>query len=311
MRYCALQNVSLNLPRMAYMAKQDDTKLMDLITQRFLLATKAHREKRAFLEKLLAHGEDGPLALLTMQRDGMPYLRFDRAAHLVGMVGLNEMVQIHTGEEMHESKQALKFGLKVMAHMKLLTDKMQRQEGFKIVLEQTPAESTSYRFARLDLRYFSPSSGRVVKGDITSGEVYYTNSTHINVRHPMNPIERVTSEGIFHPLIEAGSISHVWLGESQPYKEALSDFVIKTFRHTTNDQIAFSPEFTTCNTCHRTSRGLEDSCSYCGSGDVDGITRITGYFTKVSSWNKGKLGELKDRHRVGEYFTERQKAANE
>jgi ribonucleoside-triphosphate reductase len=44
---------------------------------------------------------------------------------------------------------------------------------------------------------------------------------------------------------------------------------------------------------------------------VDGITRITGYFTKVSSWNKGKLGELKDRHRVGEYFTERQKAANE
>jgi ribonucleoside-triphosphate reductase len=227
------------------------------------------------------------------------------------MVGLNELVQIHTGEEMHESKQALKFGLKVMAHMKLLTDKMQRQEGFKIVLEQTPAESTSYRFARLDLRYFSPSSGRVVKGDIASGEVYYTNSTHINVRYPMNPIERVTNEGIFHPLIEAGSISHVWLGESQPHKEALSDFVIKTFRHTTNDQIAFSPEFTTCNKCHRTGRGLDDTCSYCGSPDVDGITRITGYFTKVSSWNKGKLGELKDRHRVGEYFAERQKAANE
>jgi ribonucleoside-triphosphate reductase len=43
---------------------------------------------------------------------------------------------------------------------------------------------------------------------------------------------------------------------------------------------------------------------------VDGITRITGYFTKVSSWNKGKLGELKDRHRVGEYFNEQQKVAN-
>ena len=164
-------------------------------------------------------------------------------------------------KQMHESKKALKFGLKIIAHMKLLADKMKRQEGMRLVLEQTPAESTSYRFARLDMQYFSPASGRVVKGDVASGEVYYTNSTHLNVRVPMNPIERVTNEGLFHPLIEAGSISHVWIGESQPSKGAIADFVIKTFRHTTSDQIAFSPEFTTCNTCNRTSRGLQDDCA--------------------------------------------------
>lgn len=311
MRYCALQNVSLNLPRIAYMADKDDTKLFNLITEKFVLAVKAHKEKRVFLEKLLSLGEDGPLSLLTMKQDDMPYLRFNLASHLIGMVGLNEMVQIHTGEELHSSKQALKFGLKIIAHMNLLTEKIKRQENIKVVLEQTPAESTSYRFARLDLRYFSPASGRVVKGDISSGEIYYSNSTHLNVKTQMNPIERVTNEGIFHPLIEAGSISHVWLGESQPSKEAIADFVTKTFRYTRNDQIAFSPEFTTCNRCHRTSRGLTDSCSYCGSMDVDGITRITGYFTKVSSWNKGKLGELKDRYRNIEYFGEGKKAVNQ
>ena len=207
MRYCALQNVSLNLPRIAYIAKNDDTRLFNLLTERFMLAVRAHKEKRVFLERLLSLGEDGPLSLLTMNRDGMPYLRFNMASHLIGMVGLNEMVQIHTGEELHDSKKALKFGLKVIAHMNLLCDKMKRQEGIRILLEQTPAESTSYRFARLDLRYHSPASGRVVKGDISTGEVYYTNSTHVNVKVPMNPIERVTSEGIFHPLIEAGSIS--------------------------------------------------------------------------------------------------------
>ncbi|HOT42880.1 MAG TPA: anaerobic ribonucleoside-triphosphate reductase, partial [Syntrophorhabdaceae bacterium] len=110
MRYCALQNVSLNLPRIAYMAKGDDTRLFDLLTDRFVLAVKAHKEKRSFLEKLLALGEDGPLSLLTMKQDDMPYLRFDLASHLIGMVGLNEMVQIHTGEELHSSTQALKFG---------------------------------------------------------------------------------------------------------------------------------------------------------------------------------------------------------
>jgi len=311
MRYCALQNVSINLPRIAYQAKNDDTQLFNLLTEKFVLAVKAHKEKRVFLERLLSLGEDGPLSLLTMNRDGMPYLRFNLASHLIGMVGLNEMVQVHTGEELHDSKKALKFGLKVIAHMNLLSDKMKRQEGMRILLEQTPAESTSYRFARLDLRYYSPMSGRVVKGDISTGEVYYTNSTHVNVKVPMNPIERVTSEGIFHPLIEAGSISHVWLGESQPSKEAIADFVIKTFRFTTNDQIAFSPEFTTCNKCHRTGRGLQDTCSYCGSSDVDGITRITGYFTKTSSWNKGKLGELKDRHRNTQFFATSEAAVNE
>lgn len=312
MRYCALQNVSLNLPRIAYLAHGDDAKLFSLISDRFELAVKAHKEKRSFLEKLLSLGEDGPLSLLTMNRDGMPYLRFNLASHLIGMVGLNEMVQIHTGEELHDSMKALKFGLKVIAHMNLLTQKTKRKEGIKVVLEQTPAESTSYRFARLDLRYFSPASGRAVKGDIASGEVYYTNSTHLNVKNHINPIERVTNEGIFHPLIEAGSISHVWLGEAQPSKEAIADFVIKTFKHTTNDQIAFSPEFTTCNKCNRTSRGLLDTCVYCGSGDVDGITRITGYFTKVSSWNKGKLGELKDRYRNNEFFFKKQeKVVNE
>ena len=311
MRYCALQNVSINLPRIAYQAKNDDAKLFNLLTEKFVLAVHAHKEKRAFLERLLALGEDGPLSMLTMNRDGSPYLRFNLASHLIGMVGLNEMVQVHTGEELHDSKRALKFGLKVIAHMNLLSDKMKRQEGLKFLLEQTPAESTSYRFARLDLRYFSPASGRVVKGDIASGEVYYTNSTHVNVKVPMNPIERVTNEGIFHPLIEAGSISHVWLGESQPTKEAIADFVIKTFRFTTNDQIAFSPEFTTCNKCHRTGRGIQDTCSYCGSVEVDGITRITGYFTKVSSWNKGKLGELKDRHRNTQFFAQNEAAVNE
>lgn len=309
MRYCALQNVSLNLPRIAYLAHGDDARLFNLISERFELAVKAHKEKRIFLEKLLALGEDGPLSLLTMNRDGMPYLRFNLASHLIGMVGLNEMVQIHTGEELHDSKRALKFGLRIIAHMNLLTDKIKRRDGIKVVLEQTPAESTSYRFARLDLRYFSPASGRVVKGDVSSGEVYYTNSTHLNVKNRINPIERVTDEGIFHPLIEAGSISHVWLGEARPTKEAIADFVIKTFKHTRNDQIAFSPEFTTCNKCNRTSRGLTDTCTYCGSADVDGITRITGYFTKVSSWNKGKRGELKDRYRNNEYFFEKKEQA--
>ena len=92
--------------------------------------------------------------------------------------------------------------------------------------------------------------------------------------------------------------THVWLGESQPSAESLANFVIKVFRNTKNDQIAFSPEFTTCCDCEKTSRGLLEACPYCGSKNVEGITRITGYFSKISGWNKGKLSELRDRART-------------
>ncbi len=297
MRYSALQNVTVNLPRLAYEAQGDDTRLFQLLTERVALCVQAHKEKKTFIERLLSYGDEGPLGLLNMNLDGEPYLRMHRASYLIGMTGLNEMVQAHTGEELHESETAMKFGLKVIAHMKLVADRFSRLEGMKFVLEQTPAESTAYRFAKLDLEGYSSAAKDVMKGDMNSGQVYYTNSTLFDVGAQVNAIDRVRLEGLFHPLIEAGAISHIWLGEARPDPKALSQFVTNIFRLTKNDQVAFSPEFTTCNTCGKTFRGLHRTCQACGSDDVDGITRITGYFTKVSSWNQGKKGELKDRYR--------------
>ncbi len=304
MRYCALQNITLNLPRIGYEAKGDETKLFERLTDLMEIAAEAHMQKRVFIEKLLALGETGPLSLLTMNQDGQPYLRLDRASHLVGMVGLNELVEIHRGQEMHESREAFMLGLKIISHIKLISERLSKKHKMHFVLEQTPAESTSYRFARLDLKQYETQAKKVVKGDLTKGEVYYTNSSYFNVQAPINPIERVRQEGLFHPLIEAGALTHIWLGEARPFKESLANFVIKTFQKTLNDQIAFSPEFTACNNCCQTSRGLKEVCPYCGSTKVDGITRITGYFTKISSWNKGKKGELKDRFRNEAYLKE-------
>lgn len=303
MRYSALQNVTVNLPRVAYEAQGDETKLFKLLRERLDLAIKAHIEKRDFIQTLLDHGQKGPLSLLAMKLDGQTYLRMHRVSYLVGMVGLNEMINEHLGVELHDSEESLRFGLKIIAHMNLLCSHYSKRHNMHFVLEQTPAESTAYRFAKLDLKDYAEKARHVVKGDIFTGEVYYTNSTLFNVGSPVNPIERVKLEGRFHPLIEAGAITHIFLGEQRPSKESLANFVIKIFRDTKNDQVAFSPEFTCCQKCGHTDRGLLDNCSACGSDEVDHITRITGYFTRVSSWNKGKLGELRDRYRNQGFFS--------
>ena len=44
-------------------------------------------------------------------------------------------------------------------------------------------------------------------------------------------------------------------------------------------------------------RKMIDKCSFCGSDNVDHITRVTGYFSKDSMWNKGKIAELRDREK--------------
>jgi ribonucleoside-triphosphate reductase len=302
MRYSALQNVTINLPRIAYEAGGDDTKLFQILRRRVELAVKAHQQKREFIQALLDHGPTGPLALLAMNLDGQPYLRMHRVTYLVGMAGLNEMIQEHLGQELHDSPEAMRFGLKVIAQMNLLCQHYSERYNLRLVLEQTPAESTAYRFAKLDLKHHPARARHAVRGDIFTGEVYYTNSTLFNVGAPVNPIERVKLEGRFHPLIEAGAITHVWLGEAQPSADSLANFVIKIFRDTKNDQVAFSPEFSCCKSCFQNHRGLVDRCPNCGSEEMDHITRITGYFTRVTSWNKGKLGELKDRYRNNGFF---------
>ncbi len=303
MRYSALQNVTINLPRIAYRAEGDSDKLFKLLNGALELTAKAHRQKKRFIEELLAKEQNGPLSMLAMKRDGEAYLRMWRVSYLVGILGLNEMVHAHLGKELHADDEALKFGLKIIASMKLKCDEMSKKYNMHFVLEQTPAESTAYRLAKLDLEHYERKAKRVIKGDFASGELYYTNSTYFDVAHQMNPIDRVEKEGIFHPLIDAGALTHVWLGESRPHPDSIANFVVKTFKNTQNAQIAFSPEFTSCNSCGKIARGLQEKCSSCGSENIEGITRITGYFSKISGWNKGKLGELKSRHRSSSYFS--------
>ena len=296
-RRIAVQNVTLNLPRLGYKARGDDRRLFELLTELMELAARAHVQKKDFIEKLLSYGDQGPLSMLTTSGDGSPYLRMNRAVYLVGMAGLNELVRIHRGREMHETEDALAFGLRVVEHMKAEAGRLSEAHGLRFALEQTPAETTAYRFARLDLRYFSPEAGHAVRGDLSRGEIYYTNSTHLSVAAGVTAIDRTRMEGRFHPLIGANAVTHLWLGDPRPRPEDLAAFITRVFRETGNRQVILSPEFTNCSVCRRTVSGLHRTCPVCGSEEVEGIARITQYFSRIAGWNKGKVAELRDRNR--------------
>lgn len=295
-RFTALQNVTMNLPGMAYQSKGNDTTFMELLYKNMQIAKDAHVRKFDYIEKVLNMGEDGPLNMLNIDYDGYKYVRPEKMKFLIGMVGLNEAVQIMTGEQLHESKEAMRYGMKVIAQMNKNCGEIGKEVGIQTILEQTPAESTAYRFARLDKKRFGRSYNQYLRG--TDDAPYYTNSSHLNIGADIDPIRRVKDEGKFHTLIDAGAMTHIWLGEHAPDPAGISSFVRKTFYNTTNSQIVFSPEFTTCVDCNSTHRGLIDVCPSCGSNKTEGITRIVGYFSKVQNWNKSKRQELVERSRV-------------
>lgn len=231
-----IQNITLNLPRIAYRARGSDLHLFTQLAEIMGLIAAAHMQKRVFVEKLLAAGEKGPLGILMMKQDGQSYLRVGEAFSVISVAGLNELVQIHKGFELHESKEALELGLKVMSHLKMITDKLSKVHHMPFMLSGLSQEPAAQRFAKLDLRHASPESGHFVKGDITRGKVYYTDSTLLSPIASVSPFERFHLEGLFHRLMLAGARSFFKESEIEDEKGVMK-FLLEVFEKTENEQI--------------------------------------------------------------------------
>lgn len=259
MRFCGFQNVTVNLPQAAYRAGRIEKHNPDLVISEVMktmdIAIKAHTEKKEFIKKLMEPGR--PMAQVgKLAADGRPYIDLDQSSYIIGIIGLNECVKYITGKELHEDDETLKLGLKIIGAMYLKAKDLEKEGGLKVVLEETPAESTSLRLAKVDLKEY-PESANYVRGDVSSGTVYYTNSVHLAADAPADITERIEKQGKFNSLIEAGCITHVFLGEQRPSPESIYSLVKKTWDNTSSAQIVISPEFTFCEDCHKVSAGYK------------------------------------------------------
>ena len=200
---------------------------------------------------------------------------------------------------MYERDDVYEMGLKIISFMYLKVKEYEKKHLMKFSLEESPAESAVRRLSKVDMKLF-PESRRVIKGSIEKDETYYTNSIHFTPNAPVDLLERIEKQSRFHPLIESGAIVHAFVGENNPSSESILNLIKKCWEKTHCAQMTISLEFTVCEECENRMRGLKDNCPYCGSSKIYGLTRIVGYYSRVSNWNKSKQGELKYRH-AGNY----------
>ncbi len=300
MRFCGFQNISINLPQCAYRSGGDFRALYREIDDMLELAVKAHLQKKNFISHLMSSPQMPLWQVGKTAADGRPYVDLDAATYIIGLVSLNECMQYMTGEELHEGREALRKGLHLVRYMEYKARELGEQHGLKVALEESPAESAARRLAKVDLQRYPEQSRNVIKGDLDTDEIYYTNSVHLRADAPVDLLTRIQTQGKFHRAIESGAIIHAFVGEERPPAASIQNLVEKTFTKTKAAQLTISPEFTICNSCHKNTPGLQDCCGHCGDHDVFGLTRIVGYFSRVDNWNKSKQGELKDRHK-GDY----------
>jgi len=295
-RFCGFQNVTLNFPQCAYKAvgknpENPIEQFYEELDEVLDLAIKAHFQKRKYIEEIGKDPGDPMYDLLSREYfDGDPYINLDEATYIIGLIGITDAVKVLTGFDIHDNKESYDLGYEMICHLYGRVLEKSEEHGLKFSLEESPAESAARRLALVDVERYQEAS-EVVNGDLSNGNIYYTNSIHYRPDADINFIDRVEGQSAFHELIDSGAIVHMFCGENLPSPGSLKNLLLKVYHNTDCAQLTVSPEFTSCNDCAHRSYGLQSKCDKCGSTNVDQMTRIVGYYSKLANWNDSKKEE--------------------
>ena len=292
--------VTINMPRLGYLAKQDgagnsekaEETFFTLLASQMDIAKESLEIKRKMLEKLT----DANLYPYTKF-----YLRKTKAAYdaywenhfsTIGLLGMNEAALNLLGENIGTEK-GNAFAIKVLDYMRNRLIAYQKETGNLYNLEATPAESTSYRLAMKDKKQF-PDIITANESEYRKGaQPFYTNSSHLPVQYTTDIIEAMDIQDDLQTKYTGGTVLHLFLGERIADPAAIPQLVKKICENYKLPYFTITPTFSVCPT-HGYLAGEQFLCPTC-SGECEVYSRIVGYLRPVSQWNAGKKSEYKTR----------------
>ena len=272
--------VTINLPRIAYLAS-DEADFYKRLDHLMDIAARSLKTKRTVITKLL----DAGLYPYTKRYLGS----FDNHFSTIGLIGMNEVglnAKWLRADLTHEETQ--KFARDVLNHMRERLSDYQEKYGDLYNLEATPAESTTYRFAKHDKQEFP----NIITAN-ENGTPYYTNSSHLPVGYTEDIFSALDIQDELQTLYTSGTVFHAFLGEKLPDWKAAANLVRKIAENYKLPYYTMSPTYSVCAD-HGYLTGEQHVCPICGK-EAEVYSRITGYYRPVKNWNDGKTQEFKDR----------------
>jgi ribonucleoside-triphosphate reductase len=284
--------VTLNMPRLGYLSKDED-EFFERLEWLMHLAKEALEIKRKLVERNIQGG------LLPYTKRYLSTLRNHFST--VGLIGMHEALLNMGFDRGIVDKDGRRFAIKVLKFMREKLCEFQKETGNLYNLEATPAEGTSYRLAKIDKRKYPEI--------ITAGErePFYTNSTCLPVNHDLSLKEALQHQEELQCLYSGGTVFHVYLsgaferlpdlrvpimvGDLVSSTKGCSDLVRKIASGFRIPYFTLTPTFSLCES-HGYIPGEHFRCPICEK-ECEVYSRVVGYYRPVGRWNAGKQEEFR------------------
>jgi len=278
--------VTINMARLGYRYQGDAPALYAALDRLLEIARDTLEVKREVIGKAI---DDG---LFPYTKRYLGTLRNHFST--IGVNGVNEMIRNFTADvDDITTAEGEQLALDVLDHVRDRMVEFQEETGHLFNLEATPAEGTTYRFAKED--------GKRYPGILQAGtpeNPYYTNSSQLPVGFTSDPFEAASRQSALQSKYTGGTVLHLYMGERVSSAYACKMLVKRTLETERLPYITITPTFSICPS-HGYLDGEQPTCPLCAAEDIETVcevwTRVMGYHRPVQSFNIGKKGEHAER----------------
>ena len=290
--------VTVNMARLGYLYAQDEAAL----TARLDELMEIGRDTLELKRDVIQHHIDAGLFPFTKRYLGT----LDNHFSTIGVNGMNEMVRNFTRHEPDggydiTDPRGHAMCVRLLDHVRGKMVEFQEATGPLYNLEATPAEGTTYRFAKEDRKRYP---GILQAG--TETNPYYTNSSQLPVAYTDDPFEAQEMQEELQTKYTGGTVLHLYMNERLSSARACKEIVRRSLTAFRTPYITITPTFSICPV-HGYLAGEHKTCEKCAAlhpgaepVECEVWTRVMGYFRPVRSFNIGKKGEYAER----QMFTE-------
>ncbi len=286
--------VTINMARLGYLYADDEAALTARLDELLEIGRDTLELKRTVIQ----HHIDAGLFPFTKRYLGT----LDNHFSTLGVNGMNEMVRNFThGAYDLTDPRGHAMCVRLLDHVRDKMVEFQEATGHLYNLEATPAEGTTYRFAKEDRKRYP---GILQAG--TESNPYYTNSSQIPVGYTDDPFEAQEMQEELQTKYTGGTVLHLYMNERISSAAACKELVRRSLTAFRTPYITITPTFSICPV-HGYLVGEHLTCDKCSElhpeaepVECEVWTRVMGYFRPVRSFNIGKKGEYAER----QMFTE-------
>lgn len=226
--------VTINCARLGVLFAGRKKELFQRLDELLGLAKESLELKRQVIQKYLDQG----LYPFTKRYLGTLRNHFST----IGVNGINEMIRNFTqGAETVATEWGEKFAIELLDHIREKMSAFQEETGHMYNLEATPAEGTTYRFAKEDRKRFP---GILQAG--TEKNPYYTNSSQLPVGYTDDPFEALRKQEKLQMKYTGGTVLHLYMNERLSSASVCKAFVKRALEGFRIPYITITPTFSIC-----------------------------------------------------------------